>query len=188
MTETVDKCSCRPACPSKRLWTKLNKQIPASKAHLLFWPVFFVGLISDLWTKSAVFNWLDSQFPPNCSIINGFFRLILVENSGAAWGIAAGKTLPLIIISLIAMVVVFAVFIFARKPHGLVVFSLAFLAAGILGNLYDRVFNDGKVRDFLDFYYKDWHFPAFNVADSMLTVAVFLLILTTVFHHEQKKD
>jgi signal peptidase II len=181
LTNTVDTNSCSSACPAKQLWTKLNKQIPASYAHLLFWSVFLVGLVSDLWTKSAVFNWLSSRTPPSCSVIDGFFRLILVENKGAAWGVAAGQTIPLIVISIIAIVVVLVVFLFVCKPCPLVVFSLAFLAAGILGNLYDRVFNDGKVRDFLDFYYNDWHFPAFNIADSMLTIAVFLLILMTIF-------
>ncbi len=106
---------------------------------------------------------------------------MLVENRGAAWGVAADKTIPLILISIIAIVVVFAVFLFMRKLQTVVVFSLGLFAAGICGNLYDRLFNAGKVRDFLDFYYKDVHFPAFNVADSMLTIAVFLLIIVTIF-------
>ncbi|MBN1787832.1 MAG: signal peptidase II [Sedimentisphaerales bacterium] len=173
-------------CPQKRFWESLNKQISPSKAHLLFWTVFIIGLVSDLWTKSAVFNWLGERIPHKYDVIHGFFRLVLVENSGAAWGIAAGKTVPLIMISIIAMIVVFGVFLCAKKPRRMVVFSLALLLAGIIGNLYDRVFNDGRVRDFLDFYYKDWHFPAFNIADSMLTISVFLLILVTLFGHEPK--
>ena len=105
---------------------------------------------------------------------------MLVENLGAAWGVAAGRTVPLIAISAVAMVVVLGVFLFNRKPQLLSVIALGLFAAGICGNLYDRIFNDGKVRDFLDFYYGDWHFPAFNIADSMLTVAVAILILATI--------
>ncbi len=173
MAETVDKCSCP--------WSFLSKQISASAAHLLFWPVFILGLAIDLWTKSLVFDWLGSRVSQRYIVWNGFFQLVLVENRGAAWGIAADKTVPLILISLFAIVIVFAVFLFLRKPRAVVVFSLALFAAGICGNLYDRVFNDGRVRDFLDFYYRGVHFPAFNVADSMLTVAVFLLIIVTIF-------
>jgi len=165
-------------CPLKSFF---NMSISVARAHLLFWPVVIVGIIADLWSKSAVFKWLDTLDFPCYSIINGFFQFVLVENRGAAWGIAAGRTNPLIIISAVAMVIVFGVFLFNRKPQGVVVFSLALFAAGICGNLYDRIFNNGKVRDFLDFYYGDWHFPAFNIADSMLTVAVAILILATIF-------
>ena len=146
------------------------------------------GLSADLWTKSVIFHRLIFHAPPQYSIIDGFFQLVLVENRGAAWGIAADKTVPLILISLVAIVIVFAAFLLARKPRAVVVFSLGLFAAGICGNLYDRLFNDGRVRDFLDFYYKDWHFPAFNIADSMLTVAVFLLIIVTVFSQKHQQE
>jgi signal peptidase II len=182
LAETVDKCGC---C---RIWGLFNNQISISAAHLLFWPVFMAGLSADLWTKSLIFHWLSSRAPQRCSIIDGFFQFVLVENRGAAWGIAADKTIPLILTSLVAIVIVFAVFLLARKPQAVVVFSLGLFAAGICGNLYDRLFNNGRVRDFLDFYYKDWHFPAFNIADSMLTVAVFLLILVTIFSQKQQAE
>lgn len=157
-------------------------------AHLMFWPVFLIGFIADLWTKSAVFKWLGSISPQRHSIIDGFFQFVLVENRGAAWGIASGKTIPLIIISSVAIVAVFGIFLFNRKPQGVIVFALALFAAGICGNLYDRIFNAGRVRDFIDFYYKDIHFPAFNIADSMLTVAVGILILVTIFMHQHEEE
>ena len=159
-------------------------------AHLLFWPIVVVGIVADLWSKSAVFEWLDSLPSGQYSVIDGFFQFVLVENRGAAWGVASGRTLPLIIISAVAMVVVLGAFLFNRKPQLLSVIALGLFEAGICGNLYDRIFNNGKVRDFLDFYYGDWHFPAFNIADSMLTVAVAILILTTIFcaKHEEVKN
>jgi signal peptidase II len=176
------KCCC--SCISELL----NRKVTVLSAHLLFWPVFIIGLAADLWTKSYVFDWLGSRAPRRYSLIDGFFQFVLVENRGAAWGIAADKTIPLILISLLAIVIVFAVFLLTRKPSAVVVFSLGLLAAGICGNLYDRVFNDGGVRDFLDFYYRDIHFPAFNIADSMLTVAVFLLIIVTIFAHKPQTE
>jgi signal peptidase II len=162
----------------------LSKQVNVLAAHLIFWPVFLIGLAADLWTKSAIFNWLSPQAPH--SIVDGFFRLVIVENRGAAWGIAADKTMSLVVISILAIIIVFSMFLFSRKLLMPVVLALAFFAAGICGNLYDRLFNDGRVRDFLDFYYNDWHFPAFNIADSMLTLAVFILILMTIFSPKQQ--
>ena len=153
---------------------------------MIFWPIFILGFAGDLWSKSAVFSRLSEKYPPFVSVIDGFFQLMLVENSGAAWGMAAGHKIPLIIISIAALLVVFGIFLFWQRPNTLTIVSLAMFAAGICGNLYDRMFNDGKVRDFLDFYYNDWHFPAFNVADAMLTIAVGLLILTTILHPTQK--
>lgn len=188
MTEPTDECGCPGVYLSKRIRGILNNQIPLYKAHLLFWPVFLLGLAGDLWTKHLVFDWLGSRIPSSYTIFNGFFRFILVENTGAAWGIAAGRRGGLIVVSLIAVVVVFAVFLFVRKHCVLVVFSLALLAAGILGNLYDRIFNDGRVRDFLDFYWGDRHFPAFNMADSMLTIAVCLLAIVTIFGQKEAAE
>jgi signal peptidase II len=181
LAETSDKC-CSQNC------ILLNRQLSIFAAHLLFWPVFIIGLVADLLTKSYIFRWLNSRPLPRYVVLDGFFQIVLVENRGAAWGIAADRTILLIVISVIALVVVFAIFLFMRGQCPLVVFSLGLFAAGICGNLYDRLFNAGKVRDFLDFYYKDWHFPAFNIADSMLTVAVFLLILITLFSSKPITD
>jgi signal peptidase II len=156
----------------------LSKEISVSAAHLLFWPVFLLGLAADLWTKSYVFHWLSSlPSYPRYSVFPGFFEFVLVENRGAAWGIASDRTIPLVLISIFAIIIVFTVFLLTRKPRAVVVFSLGLFAAGVCGNLYDRLFNAGKVRDFLDFYYRDVHFPAFNIADSMLTIAVFLVTI-----------
>jgi signal peptidase II len=61
--------------------------------------------------------------------------------------------------------------------------SLALFVGGILGNLHDRLFNNGLVRDFIDAYYRDWHWPAFNVADSALCIAVALILLSNFLTH-----
>lgn len=161
----------------------MPRQISSLTSHLLFWPVFVIGLAADLLTKYFIFDWLGPASPQRYSVINGFFDLVLVENRGAAWGVASGRTIWLIAVSVIALLLVFAIFLFSRHS-AVVVFALAFFAAGICGNIYDRFFNAGRVRDFLDFYYGNIHFPAFNVADSMLTVAVALLILTTLFSRD----
>lgn len=147
------------------------------KAHLIFWPVTVVGLGLDLWSKKAVFNWLKTQPGHSVSVIDGLFRLVTAENPGAAFGIAGGQRWLLIVVSVIALIIIFAVLFFGRAERKLVYFALGLSAAAVLGNLYDRLFNNGRVRDFIDLYRHDWHWPAFNVADTMLCVAVGLFAI-----------
>jgi signal peptidase II len=153
--------------------------------HLIFWPIFIGGLTFDLWTKSAVFGWLGGLREQGVAIIEGFLRLQLAVNTGAAFGIAEGHRVMLVAVSAIALVVILAIFIFARGERKIIVVALALFAAGVSGNLYDRVFNGGLVRDFIDVvYWRGRHWPAFNVADSMLCTAVGLLIISSLFSPE----
>lgn len=159
----------------------LNRQTPklhSLEAHLIFWPLMVVGLAADLWTKRAVFDWLEHRgsFP----IINGFLQLVLAENDGAAFGIAAGQHQLLAAVSVAALVVILAIFLFSGTRQRLVHIALGLFAAGVCGNLWDRVFNDGRVRDFIEVtYWPGRHWPAFNVADSMLCIGVGLLVIST---------
>jgi signal peptidase II len=169
----------------KNLFTK---QANALIAHMIFWPIALIGIAADLISKSLMFDWLSNRASQTFSIIDGLFQLVMVENRGAAWGIASDKTVTLVTISIIAMLVVLGVFLCARRQPLIIIIALGLFAAGIIGNLYDRIFNHGRVRDFLDFYHGSHHFPAFNVADSMLTIAVALLILTTLFSPKEKPE
>jgi signal peptidase II len=147
--------------------------------HLVFWPIFGAGLILDLWSKYAVFEWLKERGQDGFAVIDGFLRLQLAENPGAAFGMAAGHRWQLVTVSVIAIVVVLAVFIFGGTERKIVLVALALFAAGVCGNLYDRL-KTGKVRDFIDVvYWPGCHWPAFNVADSMLCIAVGLLLLSS---------
>ena len=146
--------------------------------HLIFWPIFIGGLVLDLWSKSAVFNWLESSGRQSYTVIEGFLRLQLTVNPGAAFGIAAGRKWMLVAVSIGALIAI-AGFLFSRVERKIVHVALGLLAAGVCGNLYDRLFNNGLVRDFIDVFWRDKHWPAFNVADSMLCIAVGLLILSS---------
>lgn len=149
--------------------------------HLIFWPLMAAGLLLDLWSKNAVFDWLQQQHRDSFTIIDGFLQLVLARNAGAAFGIAAGQTQLLVVVSAIALIVIFAIFFFSKTEHILVNAALGLFAAGVCGNLWDRVFNGGLVRDFIDVYYRSYHWPAFNIADSMLCVGVGLLIISGLF-------
>ena len=150
--------------------------------HLIFWPIFIGGLAFDLWTKEVVFTWLGNVQGQCVTIIEGFLRLQLAVNTGAAFGIAEGHRVMLVLISMVALVVILAIFIFSRRERKIGVVALALFAAGVSGNLYDRAFNGGLVRDFIDVvYWPGRHWPAFNVADLMLCAAVGLLIISSLF-------
>lgn len=150
------------------------------REHFVFWPLVILGVAFDLWTKKAVFEWLGDKYPPVYVAISGFLRIVVAENTGAAFGIASGQKILLLCVSGAAMIAVIYFFLFGRDRNKLLTISLALFLGGILGNAYDRIFNDGRVRDFIDVYYKDWHWPAFNVADSLLCIAVFLLLLASI--------
>ena len=147
---------------------------------LLFTFYFSLLLALDLWSKAAVFDWLSRRQDGSVSVIDGFFRFVAVENTGAAFGIATGRTHLLTAVSLIALAVIFVVFFFGKVKRKLVYAALGLFAAGVCGNLYDRIFNDGRVRDFIDVvYWPGRHWPAFNIADSMLCIGVGLMIIST---------
>ena len=165
-----------------------TRRWPDAKAHRIFWSIVIIGAGADLWSKWAVFKWLggaDGQ--KEYVVIDGLFTLLMRLNPGAAFGIAEGKTGILVAVSVIALVVVLGIFVFGKVHHRVIQVALALFAAGITGNLYDRAFNEGLVRDFLDFYWRGHHWPAFNIADSMLCTAVGLLLLTNITSASSQK-
>jgi signal peptidase II len=109
-------------------------------------------------------------------VISGFFTLVNWRNTGAAWGMFQHYNLLLTTVSLLT---VLALYLFRHSlqlnrlgPR----ISLGLIAGGIIGNLIDRI-RIGSVVDFLSFYIGQYHWPAFNVADSAICVGVGLYIV-----------
>jgi signal peptidase II len=178
----------------RAFFKQLVDSLPDSRAHIIFWSLFILGLALDLWTKWAVFSRLNYPGPGSYQVIDGLVQLVTALNDGAAFGMFAGNSYFLVGVASLALIIIIAIFLFGGNRHRLVHVALGFFAAGISGNLYDRIFNDGLVRDFVDVYYRSYHWPAFNVADSMLCVGVGLLIISTLFtpqsyrkHAQQQK-
>jgi len=118
-------------------------------------------------------------------VIPGFFRLTHVQNTGAAFGLfaessAQWKVGALVSFSVVALVIVSAVL--WKNGHSLstTTIGLSLILGGALGNLWDRMLS-GHVVDFLDFYVGNYHWPAFNVADSAIVVGAILLVAEIVF-------
>ena len=118
-------------------------------------------------------------------VIPGFFNLTHIYNPGGAFGFLSGspsvlRHLFFVVASIIAMGLI--LFLYAKTPpgHGLLKFGLSLILGGAVGNILDRI-RIGKVIDFLDIYIKDFHWPAFNVADSAITIGIGLFIYHLLF-------
>ena len=113
-----------------------------------------------------------------------FFRLTYVRNTGAAFSFlsdAGGWQRWFFAGLAIVISLVIAVWLTRLKQHEtLLAVALSLVLGGAVGNLIDRL-SYGYVIDFLDAYYQQWHFPAFNVADSAITVGVAMLLIDAVF-------
>jgi signal peptidase II len=177
----MTKESTQPKKPRHTATDKPDTQpIPWLTATLLFWPVAIAGAALDLWSKWAVFKWLEELPYQQYILIDGYVRFIMQENDGAAFSLFRGMTFMLVGISVTALIIVVSIF-FLRKIHSkLMLFALGCITSGIIGNLYDRAFNEGHVRDFIDVLIPaiNYPWPTFNVADSMLCIGVGLLIIS----------
>ncbi len=112
-------------------------------------------------------------------IVDGFFNLVHTYNTGMAFGLMQNNNLFFIIISSVALVVLAVLGFRGSFPTIWLRLGAALLASGVLGNLTVRLLH-GHVVDFLDFHIGEHHWPAFNVADSCICIAVGLFILGTL--------
>ncbi len=111
--------------------------------------------------------------------VTSFFNLVLAYNRGAAFSfLAAESGWQRYVFTAIALVAVVFITYLLKKHAGQRMFcwALALILGGAIGNVIDRIMY-GHVIDFLDFYWRNWHFPAFNVADSAITLGAILFIL-----------
>lgn len=150
------------------------------------WPCL-VGL--DLWSKAAVFDFLAREQPnrpENHRVYEVFtgalsFELVSWGNTGTIWGLFQNGTVVLMVLRCVAVIGLF--WFLTRTPRAarLQQLVLSLILAGALGNLYDNFTRaDRSVRDFLHFagtWPFGWDFPAFNVADSCITVGAITLFV-----------
>ena len=136
-------------------------------------------LALDRWTKLLIQSRFDLD--GSISVIDGFFNITYVRNTGVAFGIFSAISSPAKAIFLSAFAALAAVLVVGyslRTPIGkrLLHVALALILGGALGNLYDRLAY-GYVVDFLEFYLRSHYWPSFNVADSAISVGVVLLAI-----------
>jgi signal peptidase II len=140
-------------------------------------------LAADQATKA----WIGARLPFNTygedggaiTVVRGFFYIVHVGNTGAAWSMFSGRSIFLAALAAATLVAIFA----GRKALGLAAaplqWSFGLICGGITGNLLDRL-TRGHVVDFLDFHFGSYVYPTFNVADSAICVGVALYILSSI--------
>ncbi|MFL6565142.1 MAG: signal peptidase II [Burkholderiales bacterium] len=142
-------------------------------------------VLADQLTKWLVL----SRFAPGEGIeLTGFFNLVLVFNKGAAFSFLAaeaGWQTPLLAAFALGAAVVVSLLLVRSPERRMLCAGLSLILGGALGNLVDRL-RFGHVVDFLDFHAAGWHWPAFNVADSAITIGAALLILDGLRRHEKR--
>jgi signal peptidase II len=136
-------------------------------------------LVLDRWSKWMIDTTLSLN--QTVTVIDGLFNITYVPNTGIAFGILNSASMPAkrMLFSLFAAAAALGVVIYSlRSPvsNRLLQVGLSLILAGALGNMYDRLAH-GYVIDFLDFHFRSYHWPSFNVADSALVAGVGLLAL-----------
>ena len=134
-------------------------------------------VIVDQITKWAILSNLE---PYSSTAVTSFFNLVLVYNKGAAFGFLANSNFDVNLFFLIANFVILLVLLIALRtlcpPRSQTATAIWLIIGGAIGNMIDRLVH-GHVIDFLDFHYSGWHYSAFNVADSAITVGAILIAM-----------
>ncbi len=169
------------------IFSVVSRQSPvASKICRLRLLVIVVAVVLalDLWSKALALQHLSPIYPKK--IIDGFFSLTLVMNSGVAFGVFSGiesslKAYLLLLLSGVTVGLVIFYYFYEKSLQFTACFALALIVGGAFGNMIDR-WRFHKVVDFLDFYWHGYHWPAFNVADCAISVGVTILLLDALLN------
>ena len=160
------------------------------RAYLLLWllglGVFVFDQLSKVWIAQAIPFDAANYHHHHFTIIDGFFYLIHVGNTGAAWSLFTGQSTILALLALLTLVGIY----FCRQALELkqrpVQLAFGLLCGGIIGNLVDRIVY-GHVIDFLDFHFGDYIYPTFNIADAGICIGVTIYLIYSLRHGSEKE-
>ena len=130
-------------------------------------------LIIDIVIKLIISNKLI--FNQSIKVINNFFYITYVKNTGVAWSILSGKINLIIVITLI-IIAILIIYIFNKKSYSVLeIISYSMILSGSIGNLIDRIIY-GYVIDYLDFNILGYNYPIFNFADMCIVIGIILIL------------
>jgi len=148
----------------------------------MIWPALTVVLLDQI-SKYVVLK--NLRLHESVPVVAGFFNLVHIRNRGMAFGLMNRPDFNfgfyfLVIATLGAIILLLFWFFKLRRDGNRITLGLSLILGGALGNLIDRL-RFREVIDFLDFYLGTYHWPAFNIADSAITVGTFLVVISLFF-------
>ncbi len=161
-----------------------NQAMVADWRKKYLWLAVIAGgiVIADQITKYIILH--EVALHATIPVIPGFFHITHVQNPGGAFGFLADQSAlvrGILFLAVSTLAVGLVLWFYHKTPptHRWLAAGFALIFGGAIGNLIDRV-RFGKVIDFLDFFINDWHWPAFNVADSAITIGITIFILHVI--------
>lgn len=137
------------------------------------------GVIIDILSKWFIFSQVKAY--EVITLIPGLLNIVRSENKGVVFGILPGKTNAFIVLSAIAIIAMVCIYLWSDKSVAKSNIALGLVLAGAAGNLWDRIWFKG-VRDFIDIHLGNaYHWPTFNIADSLICIGIFLMAITSFF-------
>ena len=149
-----------------------------NKFNLTLFFLFLTLVILDQFTKALVINFFNLY---DSVALLPMINLTLVVNYGFAFGLLNNPSLNQILVSLVILaIIIYFLYLLIKTQDKIFQLTLTLILAGALGNFIDRIFR-GFVIDFIDIYIGKYHWPAFNIADSCITVGFVVLMINILF-------
>jgi signal peptidase II len=146
-------------------------------------PVVVLDQLTKWWILAEVMD------PPKTIAVTGYFNLVLVWNRGVSFGLFdSNSPWGPVLLTVLALAIAAGLVVWLRRAESrLAAAAIGLVLGGAIGNVIDRV-RFGAVVDFLDFHAAGYHWPAFNVADSAISVGVGLLLYDGLFESRRKSE
>ena len=149
-----------------------------NKFNLTLFFLFLTLVILDQVTKALVINFFNLY---DSVVLLPIMNLTFVVNYGFAFGLLNNPSLNQILVSLVILaIIIYFLYLLIKTQDKIFQLTLTLILAGALGNFIDRIFR-GFVIDFIDIYIGKYHWPAFNIADSCITVGFVVLMINILF-------
>ena len=149
------------------------------KDFILAFTISSIAVILDQISKLVTLKY-KLLLPMKISSFEGF-NLVYVENKGVSFGMLSEYDIPFWLGILSFAISAYVIFLIIKSERKLELIGLSMILGGAIGNGIDRLLR-GYVIDFIDLYYRNFHWPAFNFADSFITIGAVLFIIKLFFY------
>jgi signal peptidase II len=151
---------------------------PSTSNSTKIWYLMITALVLMIDQFTKYWMSINLREGEEIDVIRGFFKFSYTENPGIAFGMLNNGNVKWLLVTISVGAILVVAFYMTRtaSSNRLLLWSLALLAAGISGNLVDRV-RMGRVIDFILIYYKDYQWPVFNIADTAITIGAALMAI-----------